>query len=49
MDGRMDAYLGYATVLGAEIFKLMGELRKELRDDQKKRALDGWERMDMKR
>ena len=27
----------------------MGELQEELREDQKKRALDGWERMDTKR
>jgi len=45
----MDACLGYTAVLGAEIFELMGELQEELRDDQKKRALDGWERMDTKR
>ena len=49
MDGRMDACLGYAAVLGAEIYESMGELREELREDQKKRALDGWERMDTKR
>jgi len=45
----MDACLGYTAVLGAEVFELMGELQEELREDQKKRALDGWERMDMKR
>ena len=49
MDRRMDACLGYTAVIGAEIFESMGELREELREDQKKRALDGWERMDMKR
>ena len=49
MDGRMDACLGYTAVLGAKIYKLIGELRDELREDQKKRAFDGWERMDTKR
>jgi len=49
MDGKMDACLGYTGMLGAEIYKSMGELREDLREDQKKRALDGWERMDMKR
>jgi len=49
MDGRMDACLGYTAVLRAEIYKLMGELCEDLREDQKKRVLDGWERMDMKR
>ena len=49
MDGRMDACLGYMAVLGAEIFKSIGELRDDLREDQKKRSLDGWERMDTKR
>jgi len=43
MDGWMDACLGYSTVLGAEIYKSIGELREELRDNQKKHALDGWE------
>jgi len=45
----MGACLGYAAVLGAEIYKSMGELQEDLREDQKKRALDGWERMDTKR
>jgi len=45
----MDACLGYTAVLGAEIFESMGELWEDLREDQKKRALDGWERMEMKR
>jgi len=27
----------------------MGELKDELRDDQKKRAVDGWEQMNVKR
>jgi len=49
MDGRMDACLGYTAVLGAEIYELMGELRDELREDQKKRAFDSWDHMDTKR
>ena len=49
MDGQMDACLRYTLVLGAKIFKSIGELREDLREDQKKCALDGWERMDMKR
>jgi len=49
MDGRMDACLGYTTVLGAEIYKSIGELQDDLREDQKKRSFDGWERMDTKR
>jgi len=49
MDGRMDACLGYTAVLGAEIYESIGELKDKLREDQKKRSLDGWERMDMKR
>jgi len=49
MDGRMDACLGYSAVLGVEIYKLIGELCYDLREDQKKRALDGWEQMDTKR
>jgi len=48
MDGRMDACLGYTAVLGAEIYKSMMELWDDLKEDQKKRALDGWERMDTK-
>jgi len=49
MDGRMDTCLGYLAVLGAEIYESIGELKDKLREDQKKRALDGWERMDTKR
>ena len=49
MDGRMDACLRYTTVLGAEIYESMGELREDLKEDQRKRALDGWDRMDTKR
>ena len=33
MDGRMDACLGYTAVLSAEIYKLIGELKDELRED----------------
>jgi len=49
IDGRMDACLGYTAVLGAKIYESIGELKDELREDQKKRAFDGWERMDTKR
>jgi len=49
MDGRMDACLGYTAVLSAEIYESIGELKDKLREDQKKRAFDGWERMDTKR
>jgi len=49
IDGRMDACLGYTVVLGAEIYESIGELQEELREDQKKRALDSWDRMDTKR
>ena len=49
MDGRMDACLGYTAVLGAEIFKSLKEVKEDLRDNQKKRALDGWDRMNIKR
>ena len=49
MDGRMDACLGYTAVLGAEIYESIGELWEDLREDQKKRALDGWDWMDTKR
>jgi len=37
------------AVLGAEIYESIGELREDLREDQKKRALDGWDQMDTKR
>jgi len=49
MDGRMDACLGYTAVLGAEIYESMKDLKDELREDQKKRSLDGWDRMNVKR
>jgi len=49
MDGRMDACVGFTAVLGAEIFESIGELWEDLREDKKKRALDGWDRMDTKR
>jgi len=48
MDGQMDACLRYTAVLGAEIYESIGELREDLKEDQKKRALDGWDRMDTK-
>jgi len=49
MDGCMDACLGYTAVLGAEIFELIKEVKEDMRDEQKKRALDGWDRMNVKR
>ena len=49
MDGRMDACLGYTAVLGPKIYESIGELKDKLREDQKKWAFDGWDRMDMKR
>jgi len=49
MDGRMDACPGFAAVMGCEIFKSFNKMRDDLREEQKKRALDGWERMDVKR
>jgi len=49
MDGRMDACLGYTAVLGAEIFDSIKELSGDMREEQKKRALDGWDRMNVKR
>jgi len=48
MDGHMDACLGYTAVLGAEIFKSLKEVKEDLREDQKKRAFNGWDWMDMK-
>jgi len=49
MDGRMDACLGFAAVMGCEIYKSLAEMKDDMREEQKKRALDGWERMDLKR
>ena len=49
MDGRMDACLGYSAVIRAEAFKAIKELEETLVKEQKKRLLDGWERMDVKR
>jgi len=49
MDGHMDACLGYAAVMGAEIYELIGELKDDMREEQKKRALDDWDRMNVKR
>jgi len=49
MDGRMDACLGFAAVMGCEIYKSLAEMKDDMREEQKKRALDGWERMDVKR
>ena len=49
MDGRMDACLGYSAILGAKSFQAVEELRGEFAEDRKKRSLDGWERMNVKR
>jgi len=49
MDGCMDASLGFATVMGCEIYESITELKDDMREEQKKRALDGWERMNVKR
>jgi len=49
MDGRMDACLGFTAVMGCEIYETISEMKDDLREEQKKRALDGWERMDVKR
>jgi len=49
MDGCMDACLGFAAVMGCEIYESIGELKEDMREEQKKRALDGWERMNVKR
>jgi len=49
MDGCMDACLGFAAVMGCEIYESPAEMKDDMREEQKKRALDGWERMDVKR
>jgi len=49
MDGRMDACLGFAAIMGCEIYGSIAELKEDLLEEQKKRALNGWERMDVKR
>jgi len=49
MDGHMDASLGFAAVMGCEIYKTIAELKEDMREEQKKRALDGWEWMNVKR
>ena len=49
MDGRMDACLGFAAVMGCEIYETIAEVKDDMREEQKKRALDGWERMNVKR
>jgi len=49
MDGRMDACLGFAAVMGCEIYKSIAEMKDDMREEQKKRALNGWERMNVKR
>jgi len=49
MDGRMDASLGFAAIMGCEIYETIAELKDDLREEQKKRALNGWEWMNVKR
>jgi len=49
MDGRMDACLGFTAIMGCEIYGSIMELKEDLVEEQKKCALDGWERMDVKR
>jgi len=49
MDGRMDACMGFAAVMGCEIYESIAEMKDNMREEQKKRALDGWERMNVKR
>jgi len=49
MDGHMDTCLGFAAVMGCKIYESIMELKEDLVDEQKKRALDGWEQMDVKR
>jgi len=49
MDGRMDACIGFAAVMGCEIYESIAEVKEDMREEQKKRALDGWERMNVKR
>jgi len=36
-------------VMGCEIYETIAELKDDMREEQKKRALDGWERMNVKR
>jgi len=47
-DGLRDLGLGDA-VMGCEIYESLAEMKDDLREEQKKRALDGWEHMDIKR
>jgi len=49
MDGCMDTCLGFAAVMGCEIYESLAEMKDDMREEQKKRALDGWECMDVKR
>jgi len=49
MDGRMDASLGFAAVMGCKIYETIAELKDDMREEQKKRALDSWEQMNVKR
>jgi len=49
MDGRMDTCLGFAAIMGCKIYGSITELKEDLLKEQKKRALNGWECMDVKR
>jgi len=43
MDGWMDACLRFAAIMGCEIYESLAEMKDDLREEQKKRALDSWE------
>jgi len=45
----MDTSLGFAAVMGCKIYETIAELKDDMREEQKKRALDGWEQMNVKR
>ena len=45
----MDACLGFTAVMGCEIYESLAEMKDDMREEQKKRALDGWGRMNVKR
>ena len=44
-----DACIGFAAVMGCEIYETIAEVKEDMREEQKKRALDSWERMNVKR
>ena len=41
--------MGFAAVMGCEIYESIAEMKDDMREEQKKRAIDGWERMNVKR